>query len=139
MEQTVLDIAEFAKTITAACDANRVPLAERSLISMEQAARMARVFKVLANNTRLRIVHELIRAQEKGVTELSSAVGLKPQAVSNQLQRLADQGVVTSRQEGSFVYYRLADPCTHALLDLGLCMSEQIELGQNGDRDRRRH
>ncbi len=82
------------------------------------------VFKVLANDTRLRLLHALSREGEFCVTDLAAAVGMKTQAVSNQLQRLNDQGIVASRREGNQMYYRVLDPCVTALLDRGLCLVE---------------
>ncbi|MGC8627698.1 MAG: ArsR/SmtB family transcription factor [Acidimicrobiales bacterium] len=136
MRTSLIEIPELVQTITAACDANRPRLAERPLVPPRLAARTARLFKVLANDTRLRLLHELVRTKESNVTELSAAAGLPPQAVSNQLQRLVDQGVVASRREGNFVYYHLADPCTAALLDLGLCMAEMLEAAKPSDEPR---
>ena len=48
-----------------------------------------------------------------------------PQAVSNQLQRLADRRIVAARRDGARIYYRIADPCVTGLLDLGLCLLEE--------------
>jgi len=49
---------------------------------------------------------------------------MKPQAVSNQLQRLLDRGILASRRNGNFIHYRIIDPCVVGLLDLGLCLTE---------------
>jgi DNA-binding transcriptional ArsR family regulator len=86
---------------------------------------MAAVFKVLANDTRLRLLHAVARADEICVTDLAAAVGMKPQAVSNQLQRLSDLGVLTCRRDGKSVFYRLVDLCVVALLDQALCLMEE--------------
>ena len=51
------------------------------------------LFKMLASDTRLRLLHALSRSNELCVTELADAVGMKPQAVSNQLQRLIDREI----------------------------------------------
>lgn len=66
----------------------------------------------------------LVREEELGVNELAAAVGMKPQAISNQLQRLAAQGIVESRRNGNQILYRILDPCVPALLDQGLCLAE---------------
>ena len=50
---------------------------------------------------------------------------MSPQAVSNQLQRLSDWGMLASRREGNNIYYRVVDSCVSALLDLGLCLMEE--------------
>jgi predicted transcriptional regulator len=54
-----------------------------------QASTLAAVFKALASDTRLRLLHVLARTGEVRVSELAAATAMKPQAVSNQLQRWA--------------------------------------------------
>ena len=83
------------------------------------------MFKVLANDTRLRLLHALVRADEMCVTEPAAAVGMKPQAVSNQLQRLTDLGVISSRRDGNNVIYKLVDLCMSGLLEQGLCLMDE--------------
>jgi DNA-binding transcriptional ArsR family regulator len=64
-------------------------LSTRPLLTRRQAQTLESTFKMLANGMRLRMLHELARAGEICVGELAAAIGMKPQAVSNQLQRLA--------------------------------------------------
>ena len=101
-------------------------LKDRPLLSPVQAGGLAAVFKVLANDTRLRLLHALVRADELCVTDLAASVGMKPQAVSNQLQRLSDLGIVESRRDGNSIHYRLVDLCVRSLLDQGLCLMEGV-------------
>jgi DNA-binding transcriptional ArsR family regulator len=100
-------------------------LKERPLLSPFQAADLAAVFKVLANDTRLRLLHALVRSDELCVTDLAALVDMTPQAVSNQLQRLSNLGIVVSRRDGNSIYYRLVDLCVRSLLEQGLCLSEE--------------
>jgi DNA-binding transcriptional ArsR family regulator len=100
------------------------PLDEYPLLSFDQATSLAHLFKVFANPTRLRLLHALVRADELCVTELADTVEMKPQAVSNQLQRLVDRGILASRREGNNVYYQVVDPCVQVLLERGLCLIE---------------
>ena len=109
--------------------APRPALAKRRLLSGEQSRKLMGVFKVLANDTRLRLLHALTRDGELCVNELAAALGMKAQAVSNQLRRLADQGIVAARREGNQVFYRVLDPCVTALLDRGLCLAEDANEG----------
>lgn len=125
MKSTQAGCAGTFRTAGAAeCDPLRPPLAERPLISVDIARELARTFKVLANDTRLRLLHELSRVDRLCVTDLAEAVGLAPQAVSNQLQRLVDRGTLGCRREGSHVFYWITDPCLTALLEFGLCLNE---------------
>src|SRR3954453_8283695 len=80
-------------------------LKDRPLLSPMQAGGLAAVFKVLANDTRLRLLHALVRADELCVTDLAASVGMKPQAVSNQIQRLSDLGILSSRRDGNNIHY----------------------------------
>lgn len=107
-------------------------LKDRPLLSPIQADGLAAVFKVLANNSRLRLLHALVRAEELCVTDLAASVGMKPQAVSNQLQRLSDLGILASRRDGISIYYRLVDLCVRSLLDQGLCLMEEASDRSNG-------
>lgn len=107
------------------------PLKDRPLMSPIQAGGLAAVFKVLANDTRLRLLHALVRADELCVTDLAASVGMKAQAVSNQLQRLSDLGILASRRDGNSIHYRLVDRCVKGLLEQGWCLMEEA-----GDRTR---
>lgn len=102
-------------------------LKDRRLITSAQAAALMGLFKVLANDTRLRLLHALARGGELCVTDLANSVGLKPQAVSNQLQRLVDRGILKSTRRGNNIHYRVVDPCILNLLDVGLCLIEEAE------------
>src|ERR1700751_3152957 len=106
------------RTDVAGCCA-RPALRDRPLLSPIQAGGLAAVFKVLANDTRLRLLHAIMRSDEICVTDLAASVGMKPQAVSNQLQRLADLGILASRREGTMIHYRLVDRCVQGLLEQG--------------------
>jgi DNA-binding transcriptional ArsR family regulator len=89
-----------------------------------QAGELAAIFKMLANDSRLRLVHALARADELSVSELARSVEMTPQAVSNQLQRLVDRRVLAARRDGLSVRYRIVDPCVTALLELAWCTAE---------------
>jgi len=102
-------------------------LADRELISREKADELMHLFKMLANDTRLRLIHALTRSGKMCVNELAETMEMKPQAVSNQLQRLVDRGLIVGTRDGNNVYYRIIDPCIVGLLDLGLCLLEDTE------------
>jgi DNA-binding transcriptional ArsR family regulator len=102
----------------------KLRLAARPLISSAQADALERTFKVLANTTRLRLLHALVKRPGLSVTALAQAVGMKPQAVSNQLQRLVDKGILGNVRNGTNIHYRIVDPCVTGLLDRGLCLME---------------
>lgn len=110
--------------------AGKPSLAARPLVTAEQAADLVGLFKVLGNDTRLRLLHAMHRGGEVSVGELAERVGLRVQAVSNQLQRLSDRGMVTARRDGARILYSIADPCIPAVLDLALCLIEETTARQ---------
>lgn len=69
----------------------------------------AKLFRGFADASRLAIL-EALRDGEACVSALVAATGLTQSNVSGHLACLKDCGLVDSRQEGRFVYYRLADP-----------------------------
>jgi ArsR family transcriptional regulator, lead/cadmium/zinc/bismuth-responsive transcriptional repressor len=99
------------------------PLTQRPLLDRERAGELSEVFKLLANDSRLRMVHALAREGELNVTDLAQMTEMSAQAVSNQLRRLVDRGIVAWRREGASVRYRIVDPCVVSLLDLAWCIS----------------
>jgi DNA-binding transcriptional ArsR family regulator len=101
------------------------PIHERSLLTPDQATEVVALFQVLANDSRLRLLHALARAGEMCVTDLAAAVEMTPQAISNQLRRLVDRRIVATRREGNHIHYRIIDPCVPGLLSLGLCLAEE--------------
>jgi ArsR family transcriptional regulator, lead/cadmium/zinc/bismuth-responsive transcriptional repressor len=118
---------------------SKPPLSSRALLSEDAAIQLGRTFKVLANGTRLRLLHALVRRPGLSVTALADSIGMKPQAVSNQLQRLTDKGILTSKRNGTNIHYQVVDPCIVGLLDLGLCLTEdtwrrQSRAGRAGKR-----
>lgn len=92
------------------------------LLAQSTTAGLADLFKVLANDNRLRILHAIHLAGEMSTSDIAEAVGASQQAVSNQLQRLADQRIVQARRDGQRALYRIVDPCVPGLMDLGVCL-----------------
>jgi DNA-binding transcriptional ArsR family regulator len=109
----------------AAAEAGKPALRDRTLIGRDQATELVRLYRMLASDTRLRLLHALARAGERSVSDLAEDIDMTAQAVSNQLQRLHDSRIVTSRREGSRLFYRIEDPCVPGLIDLALCLLEE--------------
>jgi len=90
----------------------------------DASGELARLFEVLASDTRLRLLHALVLLGDPCMSELALAVGMKPQAVSNQLRRLVDLGLLGTRRHGSHIHYRIVDPSVTELMYHGLCLNE---------------
>lgn len=95
------------------------------MLTLEKACELARLFDVLASETRLRLVHALVRMGDPCMGDLTDAVDMKPQAVSNQLRRFVDMGILDTHRHGSHMHYRILDPCIAKLKYHGLCLNEE--------------
>lgn len=73
----------------------------------------AEVLGILSDPTRIRIVLALRKSDELPVNALAEIAGKKPSGVSQHLARLRMARMVTTRQDGTSVLYRLTDE--HAL------------------------
>lgn len=103
-------------------------LEKRDLVGSEEAGQLEELFKVLGNDTRIRLLHVLVREKETSVNEIADQLGMSAQAISSHLQKLSLSGIVGSRRDGTFIYYRVLDPCVPILLDRGLCLLEEREV-----------
>src|SRR5688500_4694193 len=86
------------------CCTPRPALKDRPLLSFVQGVTVAALFKLLGNDTRVRLLHHIVRSGEATVTDMAKTLGLKPQAVSNQLVRLSDTGMIAHRRDGNHIY-----------------------------------
>jgi DNA-binding transcriptional ArsR family regulator len=71
----------------------------------------AKIIKALAHPTRLFIVDELSKADERCVCELTEMIGVDMSTVSRHLALLKNAGIIEDEKRGSMVYYRLRMNC----------------------------
>jgi ArsR family transcriptional regulator len=79
-----------------------------SLVERDQAEDVANVFRVLADPTRVAIIHALSLA-ELCNCDLASILGISESAVSHQMRELRLMKLVAADKRGRMVYYRLTD------------------------------
>jgi ArsR family transcriptional regulator len=77
----------------------------------------AEFFRTLGHPARVRLL-QLLRAGEQTVGLLQAGAELDSSGTSQHLAALRKQGLVTSRREGTSVYYRVKDPRILDLLEL---------------------
>ena len=75
------------------------------------------VFKALANDDRLRVL-ETLRDSECCGCELQVVLDAPQSTVATHLRKLKAAGLVRSRKQGKWSYYRIADTAAVELLDL---------------------
>src|SRR5215813_5106001 len=93
------------KTAKQAAD-TKSPSSEAMPEVSEQAVReLAQVFKLLSDETRLRILFYLAQNDELHVTDLCDRLGQSQPAVSHHLALLRVSGLIEARREGKHNFY----------------------------------
>jgi ArsR family transcriptional regulator len=83
----------------------------------------ARVFRILANESRLAIV-DLLRRREHNVGEIVEHLSLDQSTVSKHLAMLRGAGLVEDRRVGNRVVYALTLPC---VLEVCSCVERVLK------------
>lgn len=79
-------------------------LTDKSIFEMQ-----AEICKTLTNPKRIEILN-VLRNEERTVTELVNAVGASKANVSQHLAVMRHKGILTTRREGVNIFYRVANP-----------------------------
>ena len=91
--------------------------ARRALGSAPDPERVAELFAILGDPTRVRVLTAL-RPGELCVTDLAATTGINRTTVSHQLRVLRAHRLVQRRREGKTVFYAIDDDHVDALLDM---------------------
>lgn len=92
---------------------------KRLLISETLAQRVADLFKLFGDPTRIKIIQAL-SCQELCVCDLAAVIGMGQSAVSHQLRLLRNARLVKYRKDGQNALYSLADDHVTLLLRQGI-------------------
>ena len=79
--------------------------------------RMESVLNIASDFTRLKIMYAIMK-EEKSVSEIVEEVGASQSLVSHQLSVLKNVDLVSTRKDGTKVFYRLADEHVDMLLKI---------------------
>ena len=85
----------------------------------EALLKLAELFKILGDPTRLKIV-ELLLESEMCVKHIAETMGMGQSAISHQLRVLRQARLVTYRKEGKTAYYSLNDDHVEGLVRMGM-------------------
>ena len=85
----------------------------------ESCARLAKFYSAFADSGRIKIISALKAAGELCVKDIAHVTGSSESAISHQLKTLRLMRLVTSRNEGRNVFYRLDDDHIYDILRAG--------------------
>lgn len=98
---------------------NHITEIKAGMVSDETISDVARIFKVLADPTRLKIIAALIK-NELCVQDISELLNMSLPAVSHHLKSLRDSKLIKYRREGKKAIYLIDDTLLIQLLARGL-------------------
>ena len=98
---------------------NKVEEAKIKEPTRNQILSLSNMFKLFADDTRLRIICVLIK-EELCVCDLCEALKLNQSTVSHQLQLLRNSNLVKYRREGKQIFYSLQDDHVERIISQAL-------------------
>jgi DNA-binding transcriptional ArsR family regulator len=99
--------------------ADKIEQAHQIAIPDERLDRLAMIYRMLGDPTRLKILMAL-KQVEMCVCDIAAFLGISESAVSHQLRRLRETAMVRNRRDGQVLYYSLNDSHVETLLDVGV-------------------
>lgn len=92
------------------------PLGSIPGLSDQTVKELCQVFKLLADETRLRILCHLVREAELNVTELCERLQQSQPAVSHHLALMRVAGIIKARRSGKHNFYSVRQQHFHELI-----------------------
>jgi ArsR family transcriptional regulator, lead/cadmium/zinc/bismuth-responsive transcriptional repressor len=90
----------------------------KSELKEQNTLEVAKIFKALSDETRIKIAYSLYIEEELCVCDVGNIVGASTAAVSHHLRLLHKQGIAKYRKDGKLVYYSLVDDHVKQLIKL---------------------
>ena len=95
-------------------------------LSEQNPLKVAKVFKALSDDTRIKIAYALSVEEELCVCDVANIVGSTTATASHHLRLLKNMGICKYRKEGKLVYYSLDDDHVKQLIQLAF--THQLEV-----------
>lgn len=97
----------------------------RPSLELESAARdmaarageVAKLLKAIGNERRLLVLCQLVEMGEASAGTLGTAIGLSQSAMSQHLAVMREEGLLSTRREGTTIFYTIAEPKLTELMD----------------------
>ena len=87
-------------------------------INNDTLYRLADLFKVFGDPTRIRILY-VLSVEELCVQDIADRLSMTQSAISHQLRILKQNKLVKSRREGKSIFYSLADDHVRTIINQG--------------------
>ncbi|MGU3350212.1 ArsR/SmtB family transcription factor [Bacillus sp. M5A3_1b] len=97
------------------------------MLEKENISSVAKMFKALADETRLKIAYALYTEKELCVRDVASIIHSSIATASHHLRLLQTIGLAKKRKEGKLVFYSLDDSHVNGLIKLAFSHSSEMK------------
>jgi ArsR family transcriptional regulator, lead/cadmium/zinc/bismuth-responsive transcriptional repressor len=98
----------------------------RADLQNQDTLTVARMFKALSDDTRMKIAYSLCTEDELCVCDVANIIGSSVATASHHLRLLKNMGITKYRKEGKLVFYSLDDEHVRQLMMLAMAHSKEI-------------
>lgn len=88
---------------------------------------VAKIFKALADETRVKIAYSLVIEEELCVCDVANVVGCSTATASHHLRLLRNLGLSKYRKEGKLAYYSLDDDHVQQIIVLAYTHQKELQ------------
>jgi DNA-binding transcriptional ArsR family regulator len=99
----------------------------KKTIHLEEIQTTAKIFKSLADDTRMKIAYILCQEQELCVCDVANTIGSTTATASHHLRLLRNMGLAKYRKEGKLVFYSLDDEHVKQLILVAYAHSKEMK------------
>jgi DNA-binding transcriptional ArsR family regulator len=103
----------------------------QTLLQTVNPVNTAKLFKALADPTRLKIAYALVQEGELCVCDVANIIEASLATASHHLRLLRNMGLAKYRKEGKLVFYSLDDDHVRQLVEIAFL--HQKEVNENGE------
>jgi DNA-binding transcriptional ArsR family regulator len=97
-------------------------------ISQQNSNGVAKIYKALADDTRIKVAYALSLEEELCVCDVANIVGSTTATASHHLRLLRNMGLAKYRKEGKLVFYSLDDDHVRQLIQIAFAHQQEVEL-----------
>lgn len=101
----------------------------RSILLEQNPQEVAKIFKALSDETRIKIAYSLTLQNELCVCDVANIVGSSTATASHHLRLLKTLGLAKFRKEGKLVFYSINDEYIKQLIQLAFTHQREVTEG----------
>ena len=95
-------------------------------LAQQKTLEVAKIFKALADETRIKIAYALAAEEELCVCDVANIINSSTATASHHLRLLRNLGLAKYRKEGKLVYYSLDDDCVKQFIEFAFKHQQEV-------------